>query len=342
MSDFPLLLAGPILRRVEPGLVSVWVATREACTVKVEVYLGLKRATDVAGGETVAKAEASTIRVGEQLHIVVVMARPEAKSGLMPEQNYSYNVTLSGPSGTKDLAGLHLLEECRIADDGSIETDKKKPAKANLPLGYQPGFLPSFALPPLQLTDLRIVHGSCRRANADGPDGLAWVDDFIESAKGDPKKRPHQLLLTGDQIYADDVARPMLNMLNSATKFLIGGKLDAPDNTLPIEKLPVAGKSWPADVVHFPVGYRKTLVLDEGRMTSHDGESHLFSLGEFCAMYLFAWSNACWPNAMPAFGNFLEVMPQELLIPPELKRPHVFASDEDLLSFQGRPCHSSR
>jgi hypothetical protein len=91
-----------------------------------------------------------------------------------------------------------------------------------------------FALPPPALTDLRILHGSCRRPGFIYPDdtegtksfdGPAWVDDLIlEWRRGtptsfplDPNVRPHQLFFTGDQIYADDVATPLLPMLNKVS-----------------------------------------------------------------------------------------------------------------------------
>ena len=35
----PLILAGPILRRVEPGLVSVWLALSEAATMNLTLNL---------------------------------------------------------------------------------------------------------------------------------------------------------------------------------------------------------------------------------------------------------------------------------------------------------------
>ncbi len=61
-------------------------------------------------------------------------------------------------------------------------------------------------------------------------DGMAWIDDLIlEWRRGgpgatalDPNIRPHQLFLTGDQIYADDVATAMLPMLNRVGNALIG------------------------------------------------------------------------------------------------------------------------
>lgn len=110
----------------------------------------------------------------------------------------------------EDLKSLGLLDNNPIA------------GKPNLALGYDPGFLPSFELPPSELTDLRILHGSCRRINRDMEDGLSWVDDRIREGRSGlpdpansskPHKRPHQLLMTGDQIYADDVPLPLLPQL---------------------------------------------------------------------------------------------------------------------------------
>ena len=72
-------------------------------------------------------------------------------------------------------------------------------------LGYEPDLLPSFALPPSELTDLRILYGSCRRPGHRDPDAMVWIDDYVNEHVSDPRARPHQLFLGGDQIYADDV-----------------------------------------------------------------------------------------------------------------------------------------
>ena len=42
-------------------------------------------------------------------------------------------------------------------------------------------------------------------------------------------------------------------------------------------------------------GRRRSIMLREAQMTTVDGESHLFSFGEFAAMYVMVWCNACWP-----------------------------------------------
>jgi len=291
----PLMLAGPILRRVEPTLVSVWVALREASTMDIQLWTGLVQddsdaqlfsgsASQEVKGALVHTA--STIRIGDQLHIGVITLKLPSQNPLLPNFLYSYNITIQTASGTHDFKSLGLLKTGEV--DG----------KPNLSLGYDPNFLPSFALAPIELTDLRILHGSCRKPNRNVPDGLAWVGDFIEESRTDPKARPHQLLLTGDQIYADDVDDSFLYMLIQTAKDLIGGK----------EQLPAAGKLWSADEIHFPPRFRLSLTQAEAKFTSSDGHSHLLSLGDFCAMYLYVWCNACWPSIFPTEEELMQQM----------------------------------
>lgn len=306
--NLPLILAGPILRRVEPGLVSVWLALSEEATVKLTLWEGQATADkpSLLSGPATA---APTLRVGEKLHIVVVALKIPAESNktLLPGRVYSYDVTLQTKSGkTENLKSQKLLQ------DGVIN------GQPHLALGYEPDVLPSFSLPPAELTDLRLVHGSCRRANSPQPDAQVWVDDLIKDARRDQStyalKRPHQLLLTGDQIYADDVARLQLNMLIEAGRTLIGASGLIPIERLMVEHVregvndPKAERDiFPADQFNFPPGWRNGLIVDEARMTSTDGHSHLISFGEFCAMYLSVWSNACWPviSEFPKEDRFL-------------------------------------
>jgi hypothetical protein len=315
---FPLMLAGPILRRVEPTLVTVWVALRESGTLQLKLWNGLVSDTSSSplfngpANQEVPGATSSTsetMRIGDQLHIGLVTFRLPQIKALLPHITYSYNVTLTTASGTNDLKSLGLLKT------GNIE------GKPNLALGYANGFLPSFALTPAELTDLRILHGSCRRVNKNAPDGLAWVDDFIETDHANAKTRPHQLLLSGDQIYADDIDAPFLNVIMKVGHKLIGTQSDTSEETVPLEKIPALDREFPADAIHFPPGYRFSLSVNHAKLSSKDGTSHLFSLGEFCAMYLLVWSNACWPDQLPTESslkdelltfNWLGQMPADL------------------------------
>src|SRR4051812_33566194 len=167
MAAVPLiLLAGPMVRRVEPRLAAVWVALNQPRAVRLVVYDGRQQAPVAA--PPVAVGAANTLRVGANLHLavaVVELAAPAAP--LNPGRNYAYNLhfhpyvgaaepaavlvpgTLGSPSA--DLSALGLLK-----DDPVV-------GRPHLALGYQPNELPSFALPPAALTDLRVLHGSCRR-----------------------------------------------------------------------------------------------------------------------------------------------------------------------------------
>src|SRR5579884_140832 len=72
LGDLPLILCGPILRRVEPGAVTVWVALREPRRVTLRVY-----GRDAAGAWTVTRLVGTrrTVRAGERLHVAAVTAR---------------------------------------------------------------------------------------------------------------------------------------------------------------------------------------------------------------------------------------------------------------------------
>ena len=190
-------------------------------------------------------------------------------------------------------------------------------------------------MPPAEITDLHVIFGSCRRVENDHLDAMVWIDDLMREKPDenpysykDANKRPHQLFLGGDQIYADDVGRVHMHMLIDLSKRLIGnGPADALENfgeareLLPVGSIrkkksgvsqptkfddygeeikpgavgtPISDFVLPADHAWFPPGRRLLQSIVDAQMTSTDGTSHLFALGEFAAMYLSVWSNAVW------------------------------------------------
>src|SRR4051812_8752329 len=93
----PLILSGPILRRVEPNLVAVQVALSQACTVKLSLWENQIKAGDAKDTNLWFRTPdpgAKSIRIGAQLHMCVVAVRlPEAKK-LVAERLYSYDLEL--------------------------------------------------------------------------------------------------------------------------------------------------------------------------------------------------------------------------------------------------------
>lgn len=263
MVDLPLILAGPIVRRVELTSASFWIATSKSASVRAQVY-------DL-GGNAVKDATAATRPFGDNMHVVVVTVPFDGP--LAPGQIYSYDIFVDGVG----LKAAGLLED--------------KPASGAFPgqlaLGYVKDRLPSFVTPAFRLQDLRLAHASCRKTNGPGYDATGWLDDHIAANLNQALKRPQQLFLTGDQIYADEVAPCLLPMLTELGRDLLGaGKSEY----IPID----ADTSCRCTTAHLPAMRRQLLVRDKGGFTSTGAHNHLIGFGEYAAMYLAVWSPRVW------------------------------------------------
>jgi hypothetical protein len=278
-NNLALILAGPILRRVEPTSVSVWLALSKPAQVEVGLWTGNVVASAASGtnfGNASAEktATANSIRIGNKLHLALVTLDLTA-SPLTPGVVYSYNVSINAGGVSKDLNGLSLLED-------------KSTEPKHLAMGYLPNQLPSFAMPPVSLQDLKIVQASCRKAHGGGPDALAGLDTLIKKHVSDGLQRPHQIYMTGDQIYADDIASVLLPELTEAGRQLLG--ID--------EKLTLGSNSFVVNAANFPATWRQELVNEKAKFTSHEAANHALAFGEYCALYLFFWSNVLWPEEL--------------------------------------------
>jgi hypothetical protein len=289
----PLLLAGPVLRKVTPASISVWVATSQSCVVKVDVYGSaafLTRSGDAPTGTVSANIvggkDRATVKVGDALHIAVVTA---GLVGVPPDTICSYNVTLTvqgGSAGQWDLGGLKLLDQGDPSDDYQGG------------LGYAEGRLPSFPTPPADVASLRLYHGSCFKLHGDGPSIMANLDDLLSDALPfdspgadgtTAKRRPHMLLLTGDQVYADEVGTPLLPLVSSiGADLLRASGSDAPLETVPVPGATPANQT--VDQKTFPAGHRQKLVRVTAGMTSDVAHNHLIGFGEWAALYLLSWT----------------------------------------------------
>jgi hypothetical protein len=304
-----------VLRKVTPSAVHVWVATSQACSVRLDVY-GVAASVNLQAGAqapavaatAVGTGSRATVEVGGSLHIAVVGA---PITGVPPDTVCSYNVTLDdlapGPlahsfTGQWNLGGLKLLDLGDPSDDYQGG------------LGFAEGRLPTFLTPPQRFEDLRVMHGSCFSLKGDGASMMPAIDDILSDAFAPDtpadRQRPHLLMLTGDQIYADDLATSLLPTLNALGQSLLGGAMT---ETVPVPG--VAGGSVPVDLDALPAGRRLRLVRKTAGMTSDDGDDHLIGFGEFAAMYLLSWtgrlegrlvdpSKPLWPD-----GKTLAVLP---------------------------------
>lgn len=292
----PLVICGPILRRVEPDAVTVWVVLKNPGTVTLRVYSRAPPPFPTSLREEL-QGTRETVRLGARLHVVAVTARPvEAGRVLEPGTIYFYNLFFGPPGGaTVPETGDDLKKDDIVFIDDTVELDDPEPTGLSYSDEHH---LPSFSLPPADLNKLRIVHGTCRKPDGPGRDSLPALDKIISAAWPVADERPHLLMLNGDQIYADDVADTVLFLLMDADKALLGWS----------EELPGVDQSDD----RLRPGKRKGIVRGVAQLTTEDPEGHVLRMGEYLAMYLFSWSAALWPLEFPEYD---EVAPEPLPVP---------------------------
>lgn len=266
LSTLPGVLAGPLLRQVTATSVSVWFAMQYNANVTVAVY---DTAVQYNGTNNLAAADADATQIGSHLYIVLVTV--PISTPLVEGKIYGYDAHFSWKNNPKATSTESLLQATNTTADK---------------LCYGSYTTPTFCLPPADINKLRVFHGSCRKPHGQNKDALSLLDNILASNATTPYSRPQQLLLTGDQIYADDVADVLLLLLNDAGETLLGWS-----ETLPFPP----GVGGPFTPPQLP-SYKRYPILRAMGFTSDDLKSHLLSLGEYLAMYLFVWSDVLWPS----------------------------------------------
>ena len=101
--SLPFVLAGPILRRVEPKLVSVWVGLSRPAKVTVTLWKG--RTKGGAGEFFRSNPPTQTLRIADNLHVAVALARisPDSQKILKPNVIYSYDLAIVEGANTHTL-----------------------------------------------------------------------------------------------------------------------------------------------------------------------------------------------------------------------------------------------
>lgn len=292
ISTMPLVLVGPILRKITGSSVSVFVVTKESKNVELSVYK--------ADNTPITTATAQTKALGAHVHVLVLTASPPSGS-LVPNRVYQYNLKFDG---------VPMIQPNGTLTDGVLVN-----AHYQLPEGitYGDHIYPSFLLPADSTNQLKFVHGSCRKPHGGVTDALRGLDTLLATTVSSRthtvpiNERPQFLCLTGDQIYADDVADVVLHIIIDIEQHLF--RWGSPDTR---ESLPTN----PPDTALKP-GTRQSLVAlpnnrvgpDKFTSTGTYAKSHLIRLAEYYGMYLLAWSDVLWPPSSSDFPIFQDVYP---------------------------------
>jgi hypothetical protein len=294
----PLVLAGPILRRLEARRLVMWLATRTAVRARITLDTG-EGEPWVHELQPGSSSACQQLMAGEHLHVLLIdLALPRD----LPAHRW-VGCTLA-------LAPLH-------ADGTPGEPDWQDWRSWAPDLCYPGRSTPGFVYQPRIGA---LLHGSCRKPHHAEGDGLVVADRLLmDRTKGlrkaarqptvppgsDDSAWPALLLLTGDQIYADDVAGPMLRAIHQLI----------PRLGMPVERLQgieAAGVNDADDLYRHPdTYYRREMLLPSHKrnralvevlfggvekpvFTTDSAHNHLITLAEVLAMYLLVWSPTPW------------------------------------------------
>ncbi|WP_432695461.1 alkaline phosphatase D family protein [Marinobacterium sp. YM272] len=267
--ELPVVLAGPILRRIEPGRLVIWLITTE----QVPLALRLACEAEVLLERELGAKDLWSLQLGEHCWLRLVDITPD--TDLPENRSIQYDLSYQSSQRWVSLAewGAELL--------------------------YPGEALPSFQIKPKLDA---IFHGSCRKPHHPGGDGMARADIWLEQHRDEPERWPALLMLSGDQVYADDVAGPMLVACHELSDRLglwqekFEGSAVADTGELirsehcyyQREKLLPNGESAETARRSLFSGVRKPI------FTSDNAHNHLISFAEMIAAYCLAWSPRAW------------------------------------------------
>lgn len=278
-ASLPAVLAGPLLRRLEPTRLVLWLAGSRA----LSLTLRLQGVNDI-------RLDDSTCTV-------------------IPVGTHAFIHLIDVPLDTA-LPCDTLIEYDLLIDDAGI-------ADWAPHLLYGDARCPNFVL---RSRIDQLLHGSCRKPHHPAADGLLCVDRLLATEHA-AIERPALLMLSGDQVYADDVAGPMLRAIHALIQRLglfdehLEGAVVSDSATLYEH---AASYYHRADLLpalesnetlreRFFGGARKPI------FTSSSADNHLVTFAEVMAMYLLVWSPSAWTL----------IDPQPPVLPPERLQRYV-------------------
>jgi len=267
------IIAGPILRRTLGDELVLWLATSRPLTMSFRLYSNDDGSVLFSG--LVDDFSPAPLQIGKHAYIYLIDYRPQ--NSLPEDRLLEYDIVVLENGGEKSLSDYF---------PDIVYPGHKRPlivCKAHLD---------------------HILHGSCRKPHYPWQDALLRLDDELKKTVSQPSKRPALMIMTGDQIYADDVGGPMLVAIHQAGKLLglfpekLSGAVVADSQELQESELCYYSR---ADLLprtketktlrdKFFGGVRKPI------FTAASAHNHLVSLAEVIGMYLLSWSPVLWPE----------------------------------------------
>lgn len=279
-SNLPPVLAGPILRRLEPQRLVLWLVGSAPLSLK----LVLEPKDSTAQRLTLDSEHCHIVPIGLHAYIHLI------------------DVALDTPLPTETVIHYDLL--CTTDDGQELAISDWAPQ-----LLHEGQSRPSLVLS--RRTD-NIMFGSCRKPHHPARDGLAQADTVLSPHIHEAQARPALLMLSGDQVYADDVAGPMLAAIHALIEKLglFGEYLDGAvvSDSESLYRHPASyyhrADLLPAFKSNEDLRERFFGGVEKPIFTTANAHNHLVTLAEVLAMYLLVWSPTPWhiiaePKAPP-------------------------------------------
>lgn len=284
-TTIPLVLAGPIIRHISTDVFTLWLVTsEELCAQNIDFDSAsgaLSPSLFNADNKKIEirpnSVEIIHFKLGHKAFIYQLLITQEAL--FQANATFFYDIEITTKSG-------------KSYQLSNVLPDLLYPNQAQFSVKC-----------PKNLTT--VIHGSCRKAHFSGDDALPQLDNLLATKinKQDLETRPDILLLTGDQVYVDDVAGPMLFAIQQIIDLLglfhekfEGSQVqdsiklwDSQDAFYERENLLPKSKDTKDLNKSFFKGKKKPI------FTSVNASNHLIALNEMAALYLLSWSSRLWP-----------------------------------------------
>ena len=269
----PLLVAGPILRRVDSNQLTLWLVT----TSDVNLRVCLQQQS--AAGDFIA--EQNIVVDGFTQHSFCVGSRAfihllhiKAEHLLDCGKTYQYLVQKITESGWQD-----------IVADASMYYPKRNCFHFTY-----------------NSTLTNVLHGSCRKPHFEGDDALTRVDDLLQASLEGETNVPDLLVMSGDQIYADDVAGPTLFAIRQLISVLgLHGETLEEAEIIDSDALDIATHGYYQREKILPKTEANSVLSKlffkakrKPIFTSVNAKNHLIAFSEIIAMYILVWSPTPW------------------------------------------------
>ena len=248
----PILLAGPVVRRVDASQANIWLATSADLKLICEIF------DTSAGNQLIGDVQATKIKLGDKLFIY--LATVEAPIPVKHLLAYNFDVSIGNDPNILGFDGDVLLNPSEVTVGGLS--------------------LPTFFRAQPQSDGVRVAHASCRKFHGAGFDALPKLQAELDRTASILGERPSAFHMTGDQIYADDVADILIEGISEIGRIMLGWD----------ELFPPSNKK----VVDFTQGTRSFVRNFGLSVDSNAAGNHLLGFGDFAAMYVLAWSPEIW------------------------------------------------